>query len=211
MTTGQRIRNARKKAGMTQTELAQKLNIPFQSISQWERDLRNPKFDTIQRIAEVLRASPAYLMGWENDFGEQDLWLPVLDVAKWLNTTPEIVELVMEDMGWPNVTTPEILSKISAEVERRKIMEKHPITWTRSLREKLQNVGCLLESTELILGATDEPNTKWILFPDGKLELSDQELQELDYSTDSFLRFKLQELREKYKETFKPHKPQKDE
>lgn len=39
---------------MTQSELAQKLNIPFQSISQWERDIRNPKYETLKRIAAAL-------------------------------------------------------------------------------------------------------------------------------------------------------------
>lgn len=56
MTTGQRIKAARKKAGLTQAELAQKLDdIPFQSISQWERDLRNPKYETLVRIATALK------------------------------------------------------------------------------------------------------------------------------------------------------------
>lgn len=54
MTTGQLIRKARKAAGMTQAELAQALNIPFQSISQWERDIRNPKQESLQRIADAL-------------------------------------------------------------------------------------------------------------------------------------------------------------
>lgn len=62
MTTGQRIKEARKQAGMTQTELAQKLNIPFQSVSQWERDIRNPKYDTLRRIAAVLDVSVDYLL-----------------------------------------------------------------------------------------------------------------------------------------------------
>lgn len=121
MTKGQRIRNARKKAGMTQTELAQKLNIPFQSISQWERDLRNPKLDTIQRIAKALHVSPAYLMGWENDFGEQDLILTAIDVADALKVSRVLMLDVMEDMELFDATDPETLRKISAEVERRKI------------------------------------------------------------------------------------------
>lgn len=54
MTTGQRIKKARKQANMTQSELAMKLDIPFQSISQWERDVRNPKLETLQRIADAL-------------------------------------------------------------------------------------------------------------------------------------------------------------
>lgn len=54
MTTGQRIKSARKAAKMTQAQLAEKLGVPFQSISQWERDIRNPKSETIQRIAEAI-------------------------------------------------------------------------------------------------------------------------------------------------------------
>lgn len=63
MTTGQRIKIARKNAGMTQSELSSKLNIPYQSISQWERDLRNPKRETLQRIADALGVSVDYLLG----------------------------------------------------------------------------------------------------------------------------------------------------
>lgn len=53
MTTGQRIKAARKKAGLTQAELAQRLDIPFQSISQWERDVRNPKKETLEKLANI--------------------------------------------------------------------------------------------------------------------------------------------------------------
>lgn len=54
MTTGQRIKAARKAAGMTQKELGEKLGLSFQSIAQWENDLRNPKVETLQRIANAL-------------------------------------------------------------------------------------------------------------------------------------------------------------
>ena len=54
MTTGQRIKAARKRANMTQAELAQKLDIPPQSVSQWERDVRKPKIETLRKIAKEL-------------------------------------------------------------------------------------------------------------------------------------------------------------
>ncbi len=54
MAVGARIKAARKAAGMTQAELAEKLNLPFQSVSQWERGYRNPKYDTLKRIANAL-------------------------------------------------------------------------------------------------------------------------------------------------------------
>ena len=39
---------------MTQVELANKLGIPYQSIGQWERGVRNPKVETIGKIARAL-------------------------------------------------------------------------------------------------------------------------------------------------------------
>lgn len=54
MTTGQRIKEARKSAKMTQAELAEKLGIPYQSVSQWERDTRNPKYETLKKIADAI-------------------------------------------------------------------------------------------------------------------------------------------------------------
>lgn len=54
MTTGQRIKEARKKAGLTQKQLAEKLGIAYQTLAQWENDLRNPKYETIERIANAL-------------------------------------------------------------------------------------------------------------------------------------------------------------
>lgn len=67
MTTGERIRSARKFANITQQELADRLGIPYQSIGQWERDKRNPKVETILRLAKALNVPMSYLMGDTND------------------------------------------------------------------------------------------------------------------------------------------------
>lgn len=71
MTTGQRIKAARQQAGLTQTELADKLGIPFQSISQWERDTRKPKQETLLKIAKALGVHLRDL--------SDDSWLKELD------------------------------------------------------------------------------------------------------------------------------------
>lgn len=54
MTIGERIKEARKRAGMTQKELAEKLGIPYQGIGQWENNLRKPKLETLRKIAAAL-------------------------------------------------------------------------------------------------------------------------------------------------------------
>lgn len=66
MTIGQLIKTARKNAGMTQTDLAKKLGIPYQSIGQWENGLRYPKPKTLQRIADALGIHVMELIGATN-------------------------------------------------------------------------------------------------------------------------------------------------
>lgn len=62
MTTGQRIRAARVKAHMTQAELADKLHTSYVVISQYENGKRNPKLETIKKIADALGVMPSTLL-----------------------------------------------------------------------------------------------------------------------------------------------------
>ncbi len=50
---GDKIRKHRKELGITQTELAQKLNISFQAVSNWERGAAPPDLDNIVRLSQL--------------------------------------------------------------------------------------------------------------------------------------------------------------
>lgn len=63
MTVGQRIRQARKEAKLTQTELGAKIGVSGSMIGQYENGLRNPKCDTLSRIATALGIPSACLAG----------------------------------------------------------------------------------------------------------------------------------------------------
>ena len=63
MTTGDRIRSARKAAGMTQSELAERVGVKFSAIHKYETNMVvNLKRETIAALAEALGVSPAWLM-----------------------------------------------------------------------------------------------------------------------------------------------------
>lgn len=66
MTIGERIKEIRKNKKMTQKELASKLGISFQALAQWENNLRNPKQESLERIAEALEVTTDYLKGKTN-------------------------------------------------------------------------------------------------------------------------------------------------
>ena len=52
-TLGERIASLRKKAGLTQEELAEKLGISPQAVSKWENDISCPDIMTLPLIAEL--------------------------------------------------------------------------------------------------------------------------------------------------------------
>ena len=54
---GETIASLRKKKGLTQSELAEKMNVTDKAVSKWERDLSCPDINTISKLAEVLDVS----------------------------------------------------------------------------------------------------------------------------------------------------------
>ncbi len=53
-TIGKRIAELRKKKGLTQNELAEKMHVTDKAVSKWERDLSYPDINAIAKLAEVL-------------------------------------------------------------------------------------------------------------------------------------------------------------
>lgn len=70
--SGEKIRALRKKAGMTQTELSERLNREFGlktdrvMISKWETGFQTPVVSTLSCIAKVFGVTLDYLNGAEN-------------------------------------------------------------------------------------------------------------------------------------------------
>ncbi len=56
-TIGGNIAFFRKKAGMTQEELSEKMNVTAQAVSKWENDQSYPDLLCAKKLAEVLRVS----------------------------------------------------------------------------------------------------------------------------------------------------------
>ena len=54
---GKMISLLRKEKEMTQSELAEKMNVTDKAVSKWERDLSCPDINTISKLADVLEVS----------------------------------------------------------------------------------------------------------------------------------------------------------
>jgi len=78
-TIGKRIAKARKDAGKTQSEIADKLHVSFQAVSSWERDEFVPETFNLIELAKVLDVSVSSLV--ENRGGH--MFEPVKDIYNW--------------------------------------------------------------------------------------------------------------------------------
>ena len=59
---GARLRAARESMGLTQTEAADRVDVPQSRFSEWERGDRIPSWPTLMRIATTLKLDPSILM-----------------------------------------------------------------------------------------------------------------------------------------------------
>ncbi len=95
MTFGEKLKEARKKAGMTQEQLAEVLSISRQAVTKWESNKGIPDVENLKLIAKVLGVSIDYLFDEEG----------ILD----LSCTREPIDL--EDYAGYNATITKRLMK----------------------------------------------------------------------------------------------------
>ena len=62
-TLGARLQELRKQKGLTQEQLAEKLNITNQSVSKWEKDINAPDITLLVELADLFETSVDYLLG----------------------------------------------------------------------------------------------------------------------------------------------------
>lgn len=66
LSIGERLRTARERVGMTQQQLADRSGFHVVSVSNWENDVKPPKLNTLERLADVLGVNVSELMNGEN-------------------------------------------------------------------------------------------------------------------------------------------------
>lgn len=80
-----RIKKCRKALGWTQRDLAREMLVSRSTVAMWEVEANDIPTPTLERLAEKLQTSPAYLLGWSDDpidYSADDL----------SDVSPEIIE-----------------------------------------------------------------------------------------------------------------------
>lgn len=91
----QRIRNLRLSRGLNQVQLADRLDVSKQSVSNWENDNIMPSVEMLEKIADFFAVSTDYLLGREQR-EHQDGTL--LDVTGLTPRQVEHIKFLVDDL-----------------------------------------------------------------------------------------------------------------
>lgn len=68
-TFGEKLKELRAEKELTQKELAKILNVRNTTVSAWEKDIAEPPYETLKKIAVLFDITSDYLLGLEDETG----------------------------------------------------------------------------------------------------------------------------------------------
>lgn len=98
-----RIAELRKKHGMSQKELSQKLGIAQNTLSQYENELRSPSMSISTRMADIFEVSVNFLLGFskEEHLEKHELdSLALYNVTQVTQTSSTEFSNILLGLGW---------------------------------------------------------------------------------------------------------------
>ena len=70
MTSGEKIKDLRKKSGMSQEKLAELVGVSRQAVAKWEAGKSSPATDNLFRLAEILGTTTEYIVSAGDIYGD---------------------------------------------------------------------------------------------------------------------------------------------
>ncbi len=101
------LKTARKDAGLTQVEIAQRINVSQQCYSDYENGKTDPDMNTLVMIADILQVSTDYLLGRTDELGAVITPFPPSDdytdeekklIADYRELTPPLKRMIQETL-----------------------------------------------------------------------------------------------------------------
>lgn len=85
MTFGEKLKEARKQAGLSQEQLAEKIGISRSTVAKWETGMGLPDIDNLKIISDLLDVSVDYLLD-SGEAIEQSIIKESVDISKYKGT-----------------------------------------------------------------------------------------------------------------------------
>lgn len=124
-TIGENIKRLRIEQNMTQEQLAQALNTTKSTISKYELDKRQPRYETIEQMAKVFRTSTGKILNRGGQIKYKVVqWKSRKDVCIGLNIDSELyntIRAIAADIG---LSTEDLIEKALLEYSEAYIEDK---------------------------------------------------------------------------------------
>lgn len=114
-----RLKELRKSIKLTQDELSEKLNLSRSTVSSYERGIREPDFETLEKIADFFNVDKGYLLG-EDDIRKKYVFTE--------NESYEFESIIHDLMMTKSVEMIELLGKL------RKMNEEELHAWNKVIK-----------------------------------------------------------------------------
>lgn len=127
-TFGNRIRILRKKMNLTQLELSLKVEIPKSTLAGYENGIRRPKFEILEKLAEILNTSTDFLIGITDDPQPSK---PTKDIRKLLQSSDYHIDgkkLSNEDLAFAIQFIERLAKNQTEEFSKEEIIEENKET-----------------------------------------------------------------------------------
>lgn len=110
MTAGERIKQLRKNAKMSQTALAKALGVSQSTVTNWERNERLPSFDACLKMSKIFNVSAfSLLLDTQDDDDDDITFITKLQRCEDIKRLPGFIQDNPELMG--------ILNKLNVKIE----------------------------------------------------------------------------------------------
>lgn len=96
----ERLKSLRKETGLTQKEIASKLNISQAAYAQWENGVKRPARENLTTLANILKTSTDYLLG-NSELKDPEDGLSTVEILfrkTSKNMTPEQKEIFQKEL-----------------------------------------------------------------------------------------------------------------
>lgn len=152
---GQRIATLRKASDMTQMDLADRMMVSYQAISNWERGNSMPDISKLPELAKIFGVTIENLLGDEGDARivtkviEKEAPLPIEEVAKVIPIMkPSQVEEAIAQAPDPEYMSAKLLLDIAPYLDADRLYERVKALRLSDLNE-LAKFGPFLDSSHL--------------------------------------------------------------
>lgn len=97
MKSNERLKAEREKAGLTQAQLANRIGTTYQNISQYERGIRTPRYETMVKIASAIGITANQI--WQEELQEEtfnkEYGEAIADVSETLKSVVDAFDSVL--------------------------------------------------------------------------------------------------------------------